>query len=149
MPTKQRRYSVKAKEAKQILNEVSERLKVNVEARFGSKAKVEVVEADISKIYLVNGKPLFFKVGEKLLPTYKLIYVDQLHLCTCSFERKGSLHVAVCPWGSQYQCLYLNHYAKSYQQRGLCQASFSSVIGAESTLSPLRPYTSNFPFLVT
>ena len=69
MPTKQRRYSVKSKEAKQILNEVSERLKVNVEDLFGSKVNIEVAEADIGKIYLVNGKPLFFKVGERLLPT--------------------------------------------------------------------------------
>jgi PUA-domain protein len=74
MPTKQRRYSVKSKEAKQILNEVSEQLKVNVEALFGSKVKVEVVEADVGKIYLVNGKPLFFKVGERLLPT--LLFQD-------------------------------------------------------------------------
>lgn len=69
MPTKQRRYSVKSKEAKQILNEVSDRLRVNVEGIFGSKVNVEVVEADMGKIYLVNGKPLFFKVGERLLPT--------------------------------------------------------------------------------
>lgn len=69
MPTKQRRYSVKSKEAKQILNEVSDRLRVNVEGIFGSKVNVEVVEADMDKIYLVNGKPLFFKVGERLLPT--------------------------------------------------------------------------------
>ena len=69
MPTKHRRYSVKSKEAKQILNEISERLKINEEVLFGSKVKLEVVEADVGKIYLVNGKPLFFKVGEKLLPT--------------------------------------------------------------------------------
>jgi PUA-domain protein len=72
MPTKQRRYSVKTKEAKQILNEVSERFKVKVETLFGLKANVEVVEADVGKIYLVDGKPLFFKVGERLLPTLLL-----------------------------------------------------------------------------
>jgi PUA domain protein len=69
MPTKQRRYSLKAKQAKLILNEIAERLKINVEALFGSKANVEVVEAEVGKIYLVNGKPLFFKVGERVLPT--------------------------------------------------------------------------------
>jgi PUA-domain protein len=74
MPTKQRRYAVKSKEAKHILNEVSERLKVNVQALFGPKANVEVVEADIGKIYRVNGRPLFFKVGERLLPT--LLFQD-------------------------------------------------------------------------
>jgi len=74
MPTKQRRYAVKSKEAKHILNGVSERLKVNVEVLFGPKANVEIVEADIGKIYLVNGRPLFFKVGERLLPT--LLFQD-------------------------------------------------------------------------
>ena len=69
MPTKQRRYSLKAKQAKLILNEIAERLKINVEALFGSKANVEVVEAEVGKIYPVNGKPLFFKVGERVLPT--------------------------------------------------------------------------------
>jgi PUA-domain protein len=69
MPRKQRRYSLKSKEARQILSEVSERLKVNVEATFGPKANVEVVEADVGKIYLVCGRPLFFKAGEKVLPT--------------------------------------------------------------------------------
>ena len=74
MPTKQRRYSLKAKQAKLILNEISEKLKIDAEALFGLKANVEVVEADVGKIYLVNGKPLFFKTGELLLPT--LLFQD-------------------------------------------------------------------------
>ena len=74
MPTKQQRYTLKSKQAKQILHEVSERLKVNLDALFGSKANVEVVEADVGKIYLVNGKPLFFQVAEKILPT--LLFQD-------------------------------------------------------------------------
>lgn len=69
MPQKQRRYALKSKKAKEILNKVSERLKVNVGALFGSNASVEIVEAVIGNIYLVNGKPLFFKVGERVLPT--------------------------------------------------------------------------------
>ncbi|MEM3441983.1 MAG: RNA-binding protein [Candidatus Bathyarchaeia archaeon] len=69
MSQKYRRYSLKSKNVKSILSEVSERLKVNVEALFGSKANVEVVEADFGQIYLVNGKPLFFNVDGKTLPT--------------------------------------------------------------------------------
>ena len=64
-----RRYALKSKEAKLILNEVSERLKVSVEALFGSKVNVEVVEVDFGQIYLAGGKPLFFKVRDKVLPT--------------------------------------------------------------------------------
>jgi PUA-domain protein len=74
MPQSQRRHSLKSKDAKLILNEVSERLKVNVEALFGSKANVEVVEVDFGQIYLVGGKPLFFKVGARVLPT--LLFQD-------------------------------------------------------------------------
>jgi PUA-domain protein len=74
MPTKHRRYALKSKHAKHLLNEISERLKVNMAVIFGSNANVEVVEADFGKIYLVNGNPLFFKAGEKLLPT--LIFQD-------------------------------------------------------------------------
>jgi PUA domain protein len=66
---KHQRYSLKSKEARLILNEVSERLKVNVEALFGSKPNVEVAEADFGQIYLAGGKPLFFKTEERVLPT--------------------------------------------------------------------------------
>jgi PUA-domain protein len=68
MTTKHRRYSLKTKQAKQILNEISEKLKNDTDALFGSKPNVEVVETDAGEIYLVNGKPLFFKVEERLLP---------------------------------------------------------------------------------
>jgi PUA-domain protein len=69
MPQKQRRYSLKSKQAKQILNEVSERLQFNVEALFGSKANVEVAESAVGNVYLVNDKPLFFTAENKVLPT--------------------------------------------------------------------------------
>jgi PUA-domain protein len=70
----QRRYSLKSKQAKQILNEISERLKFNVEALFGSKANIEVAESAVGNIYLVNDKPLFFTVEKKVLPT--LLFQD-------------------------------------------------------------------------
>lgn len=69
MPKKQRRYSLKSKQAKQILNEVSERLKFNVVALFDSKATIEVAESAVGNIYLVNNKPLFFTVENEVLPT--------------------------------------------------------------------------------
>jgi PUA-domain protein len=74
MSIKHRRYPLKSKQAKQLLNEVSERLKVNMEALLGSKTNVEVVVADVGNIYLVNGKPLFFTVKKEVLPT--LLFQD-------------------------------------------------------------------------
>jgi PUA-domain protein len=69
MPTKQRRYPLKAKEAKQIVDEASKKLRLEIEAFFGAKANVEVVESDVGEIYLIEGKPVLYKVGDEILPT--------------------------------------------------------------------------------
>lgn len=60
---------MKLKEGKQILRQVSERLKISFESVLDPKAKVEAVETDSGKLILVNCKPLFFKVKETFLPT--------------------------------------------------------------------------------
>lgn len=69
MSQKHRRYSLKAKEAKQIITQASEKLKVNLEDVFGSKINVEVAEADSMQLLLISGKPLLFKVGDAVWPT--------------------------------------------------------------------------------
>ena len=69
MPTKQRRYPLKAKEAKQIIEEASKKLRLDLDALFGAKANVEVVESDVGEIYLIDGKPILFKSGDSVLPT--------------------------------------------------------------------------------
>jgi PUA-domain protein len=69
MPTKQRRYPLKTKEAKQILEEASQKLRIDLDGLFGSKANVEVVESDVGEIYLIAGKPVLYKVLDNILPT--------------------------------------------------------------------------------
>jgi PUA-domain protein len=69
MSQKYRRYSLKSKEAKQVLVQGSEKLKVNLEIVFGSKANVEIVEADGAELLLLGGKPLLFRTGDIVLPT--------------------------------------------------------------------------------
>jgi len=69
MPTKQRRYPLKAKEAKQIVEKASKKLRLDMEALFGAKANVEVVESDVGEIYLIEGKPVLYKAGDTVLPT--------------------------------------------------------------------------------
>jgi PUA-domain protein len=68
MPGKQRRYSLKTKEARQILTEASATTKLDLEALFG-KANVEVVESEAGDIYLIDCKPRLFKADGKILPT--------------------------------------------------------------------------------
>ena len=69
MPTKQRRYPLKAKEAKQIIEDASQKLRLDLEALFGAKANVEVVESDVGEIYLIDGKPVLYKTDKVVLPT--------------------------------------------------------------------------------
>jgi PUA domain protein len=69
MHTKQRRYPLKTKEAKQIIDEATQKLKLDLEALFGAKANVEVVESGVGEIYLIAEKPLLFKVNDRVLPT--------------------------------------------------------------------------------
>jgi PUA-domain protein len=78
MPQKQQRYSLKSKQTKQLLNEISERLDVNLEALFGPKVNVEIVESSVGNVYLVNNKPLFLKIEERFLPT--LLFQDFVSL---------------------------------------------------------------------
>lgn len=74
MPTKQRRYPMKTKEAKQIIEEASKKSKLDLEQIFGDKATVEVVESDVGEIYLIGGKPVLFKSFDCVLPT--LLFSD-------------------------------------------------------------------------
>jgi PUA-domain protein len=61
MPQKQRRFTLKTKEAKQVLSEAAKKLKLDAEATFGSKANLEVSESEVGSIYLLDGKPLLYK----------------------------------------------------------------------------------------
>jgi len=69
MPQKHRRYTLKAKEAKQILAQASRKLKLNLESMFGSKANVEIVESDVGNLILINGKPTLFEADDSVFPT--------------------------------------------------------------------------------
>jgi len=69
MPQKKERYSIRSKEARLVVREISERLKINIEDIIGLKPKFEIAETDSVKIYLLNGRPIFQRLEEKILPT--------------------------------------------------------------------------------
>ncbi len=68
MTEKIKKYFLKSKETQSLLNQISEKLKVNLEV-LKTKANVEIAETELAKIYLVNGKPLLAKIGDTLFPT--------------------------------------------------------------------------------
>ena len=60
---------MKTKEAKQIIEEASQKLKLNLEEVHDAKANVEVVESDVGLVYLISSKPSLFRLENKILPT--------------------------------------------------------------------------------
>ncbi|XES78014.1 MAG: DUF1947 domain-containing protein [Candidatus Bathyarchaeia archaeon] len=69
MPQKNRRYTLKTKESKQILTQASEKLKLNLDNLVGAKANVEIVEADFGDLLLIDGTPLLFRTAGLVFPT--------------------------------------------------------------------------------
>lgn len=69
MSGKHKRYFLKAKEAKALLNEASAKLKKNLEKDFGVNAKIELVKTDFGEIFIINAKPLLFKTDDGIFPT--------------------------------------------------------------------------------
>jgi PUA-domain protein len=69
MSRKHRRYSLKSKEAKALLNKASEKLKINLGTLIDAKASIEVIETDCGEVFLINGRPLLFRAGEDVFPT--------------------------------------------------------------------------------
>lgn len=69
MAQKFRRRSLKSKDAKNVLRTVKERLQIDLESAPGHKVNVEVAEADATKIFLIDGKPLLFNIEDIIFPT--------------------------------------------------------------------------------
>jgi PUA-domain protein len=64
MPT-QRRFPLKAKEAKQLIEQANQTFKLSLE----KDSTVEVIESEVGEIYLIAGEPILFKSGSRVLPT--------------------------------------------------------------------------------
>jgi PUA domain protein len=64
-----RRHFLKEKEARQLLLELSQKLKMDAEQLVGSKTRIELAETHTVEIFIINGKPLFAKFEGTLLPT--------------------------------------------------------------------------------
>lgn len=69
MPKKSGRHFLKEREAKELVLDFSQRIKVDAERLFGSKPRVEVNEVEVAEIFIIDGKPLLAKSGGTLFPT--------------------------------------------------------------------------------
>jgi len=69
MSKSRKRYFLKGREAKALLEEASRRLKIDLKEIFGSNFTVELAEIDFGEIFLINGKPVLFRAEGSLYPT--------------------------------------------------------------------------------
>jgi len=71
MPEKRRRYFLKTKEAKTVLQKASDRLKTDITTFFKDRLDVEVFQTETDLIYLINGRPVLVEAGGVVYPTLK------------------------------------------------------------------------------
>ncbi len=69
MPKILKRLSIRKREIKRFLREISQSLDIDAEKIFGSKPQIEIIEALKSKIYLINGNPLLAMFEGIIFPT--------------------------------------------------------------------------------
>lgn len=78
MPQRYKRHFLRAKEAKSILRNTSERLKAYLEQVFSHKVEMERVETGFCELFLVKDRPLLVKIKGRIFPT--LIFDELLLL---------------------------------------------------------------------
>jgi PUA-domain protein len=69
MAEKHRRYFLKARESKELLEEASKRLGIDLEQRLNGKVNVEVIQTESIEIFLIDGKPVLARTEGNLYPT--------------------------------------------------------------------------------
>jgi len=69
MSEKHRRYFLKARESKLLLEKASRRLGIDLGQMSKDKANVEVTQAESIELFLINGKPVLAQTEEGLYPT--------------------------------------------------------------------------------
>ncbi len=69
MPKKRHRHSLKSKDTKKFLLEVSKRLGTDIEQFLGSKTRVEVNETETAEIFIFDGIPILARSNGELFPT--------------------------------------------------------------------------------
>ncbi|MEA2090340.1 MAG: DUF1947 domain-containing protein [Thermoproteota archaeon] len=63
------RHFLKEKEAKKLLKDFCEKVRVDINRFFKLEQTVEVAETEVTKIFIVDAKPLFAKSKNLLFPT--------------------------------------------------------------------------------
>jgi PUA-domain protein len=69
MSEKHRRYFLKARESKELLDRASRRLRIDFGQILKDKANVEVIQTESIELFLINGKPVLVQTEEDLYPT--------------------------------------------------------------------------------
>ena len=69
MPGKHRRYFLKEKESRELLERASHRFRVSLKQVFGEKTSVEVVETEFGEVCLISGKPVLVVTEAAVYPT--------------------------------------------------------------------------------
>ena len=71
-----RRHFLKSKEARKLLEELSEKTRIPAETILGENVKIEVLETEFAEVFIIGKKPLIARVKGKFVPT--LVFEEAL-----------------------------------------------------------------------
>jgi len=64
-----KRHFLKDKELKQLLSQIQQKTKMNLQKLFDTDLQIEVAESKNSMVFLINNRPLFAKKEHMIFPT--------------------------------------------------------------------------------
>ncbi len=68
MSAKQKRYFLKAKESKELLEIASKKMGINLQQIFAEQKNLEVVQTETLELFLMNGEPIFARTDGNVYP---------------------------------------------------------------------------------
>ena len=78
MSEARRRHFLREREVTQILDELSQKLNLDIKQLLGTKTQIEVAQTQMAKIFFVNNRPILAIINDSLLPT--LLFEEALRL---------------------------------------------------------------------
>jgi len=89
MSEAKRRHFLREREVAQLLDELSQKLNLNIKQLLGTKTQIEVAQTQKTKIFFVNNKPILAILNDTLLPT--LLFEEALRMLSKIVVNMGAV----------------------------------------------------------
>jgi len=89
MSEAKRRHFLREREVTQLLDELSQKLNLDIKQLLGTKTQIEAAQTQMAKIFFVNNKPILAILNDTLLPT--LLFEEALRMLSKIVVNMGAV----------------------------------------------------------